>query len=81
MVGVSSVILALVVGVAVIFLSFAGSPSREKVSGFECGFDSESSSRRPFSLRFFILLLLFVVFDVEIALLVPCVFSFLSASA
>jgi len=78
LVGLTSFVLGLVVWVAVVLLSFFGVSSREKVSGFECGFDSEASSRRPFSLRFFILLLLFVVFDVEIALLVPCVVSVLS---
>lgn len=80
LVGLSSFLLGFVVWVAALLLSFYGRVSREKVSGFECGFDSEASSRRPFSLRFFILLLLFVVFDVEIALLVPCIFSVLSST-
>jgi NADH:ubiquinone oxidoreductase subunit 3 (subunit A) len=80
LVGLSSFLLGLVVGVAILFLSFFRSSSREKVSGFECGFDSEVSSRSPFSLRFFILLLLFVVFDVEIALLIPCLVALLTST-
>jgi len=64
-----------------LLLSFFGRVSREKVRGFECGFDSEASSRSPFSLRFFVLLLLFVVFDVEIALLIPCLVALLARAA
>jgi len=46
-------------------------PYSNKNSPYECGFDAMSDSRKLFNIRFYLVAILFVVFDVEIAFLYP----------
>lgn len=66
-----SILIPTIVTIIVIFTSSRSQNDREKLSPFECGFDPNHSARVPFSLRFFLLAIIFIVFDIEIVLLIP----------
>nr|YP_010693093.1 NADH dehydrogenase subunit 3 [Dacus eclipsis]WCB98274.1 NADH dehydrogenase subunit 3 [Dacus eclipsis] len=67
------IIMASIVMILASTLSKKTLTDREKCSPFECGFDPKSSSRLPFSLRFFLITIIFLIFDVEIALILPMI--------
>lgn len=49
--------------------------NREKITPFECGFRPITRSRLPFSINFFLVGIIFLIFDLEIILLMPMIFS------
>lgn len=66
--------LSVIIAVASYLLSDK-SPDKEKVSVYECGFDPFHSPGKPFSIRFFLIAILFLVFDLEISYLFPWSYS------
>jgi len=71
-------IIALGLSVAFIVINFILSPKKpdpEKLSAYECGFEPFDDSRMEFDVRFYLVAILFIIFDLEIAFLFPWAIS------
>jgi len=70
--------IALGLSVGFIVLNFLFSPKNpdpEKLSAYECGFEAFGDSRMEFDVRFYLVAILFIIFDLEIAFLFPWAIS------
>ena len=66
--------IALALSIGFILVNFALSPQNpdpEKLSAYECGFSAFSDSRIKFDVKFYLVAILFIIFDLEIAFLFP----------
>ena len=66
--------IALILSVGFIVINFLASPKNpdpEKLSAYECGFEAFDDSRMEFDVRFYLVAILFIIFDLEIAFLFP----------
>ena len=61
--------------IAINFLASPNNPDPEKLSAYECGFDAFDDSRMEFDVRFYLVAILFTIFDLEIAFLFPWAIS------
>ena len=71
-------IIALGLSVSFIAINFISSPKKpdpEKLSAYECGFEPFNDSRMEFDVRFYLVAILFIIFDLEIAFLFPWAIS------
>jgi len=71
--------LCLVIGLALAvapFLVAYKAPDAEKLSAYECGFNAFDDSRMKFDVRFYLVAILFIIFDLEVAFLFPWAVSF-----
>ncbi len=69
--------IALALGLAFILAAMVLAPSRpdaEKTSAYECGFNAFDDARMKFDVRFYLVAIAFILFDLEIAFLFPWVF-------
>ena len=70
--------IALALSIGFIFANFIAAPSNpdpEKLSAYECGFEAFDNSRMEFDVRFYLVAILFIIFDLEIAFLFPWAIS------
>jgi NADH-quinone oxidoreductase subunit A len=58
------------------FLVAVRNPDSEKVSAYECGFNAFDDARMKFDVRFYLVSILFIIFDLEIAFLFPWALAF-----
>jgi NADH-quinone oxidoreductase subunit A len=70
---------ALAIGIALMaapFLVAVRNPDPEKVSAYECGFNAFDDARMKFDVRYYLVSILFIIFDLEIAFLFPWAVAF-----
>jgi NADH-quinone oxidoreductase subunit A len=65
---------ALALAMMIVLISFIAArqkPDSEKLSPYECGFEPFADARSKFDVRFYLVSLLFIIFDLEVAFLIP----------
>ena len=75
------ILLALAIGLGVVLILAAAviavrNPDPEKVSAYECGFNAFDDARMKFDVRFYLVSILFIIFDLEVAFLFPWAVAF-----
>jgi len=71
--------IALVIGLALMLSAFIiaiRNPDPEKLSAYECGFNAFDDARMRFDVRFYLVAILFIIFDLEVAFLFPWAVAF-----
>jgi NADH-quinone oxidoreductase subunit A len=74
------VFLAIAIGLAILMVALPvilapHKPDREKLSPYECGFETFGDARGRFEVRFYLVSILFIIFDLEVAFLFPWAIS------
>ena len=72
------IIISLIISIIIIISSYflvIQNPETEKLSPYECGFDPFEDARLPFDIKFYLVALIFIIFDIETLFLIPWVVS------
>nr|YP_002735037.1 NADH dehydrogenase subunit 3 [Malcus inconspicuus]ABZ02053.1 NADH dehydrogenase subunit 3 [Malcus inconspicuus] len=75
-----SIMVSMMLMIMCTLISKKSNMDREKLTPFECGFDPISSARTPFSIQFFLIAVLFLIFDIEIAIMLPMITTMKSSN-
>jgi NADH-quinone oxidoreductase subunit A len=70
---------SLAIGLALLVAPFIvaySNPDAEKLSAYECGFNAFDDARMKFDVRFYLVAILFIIFDLEVAFLFPWAITF-----
>ena len=71
--------IALVIGLAFLIAAWGLAPTNpdpEKISAYECGFNAFDDARMKFDVRFYLVAILFIIFDLEVSFLFPWAVAF-----
>lgn len=74
-----ALIISILISIIIVFLSYIVAPQKadnEKVSAYECGFRPFDDARGTFDIRFYLISILFIVFDLEVSFLFPWAICF-----
>jgi len=72
------IVISMLLSVVILFLSYTlayKNEDPEKLSAYECGFDPFDDARSTFDIRFYLVAILFIVFDLEVTFLFPWVIT------
>nr|YP_011036790.1 NADH dehydrogenase subunit 3 [Macropsidius duuschulus]WRK21472.1 NADH dehydrogenase subunit 3 [Macropsidius duuschulus] len=68
-------LITLTIIILINLISIKSISDKEKLSPFECGFNPMSKKRMPFSIHFFLIAAIFLIFDVEIIIMIPMIMT------
>nr|WRK21368.1 NADH dehydrogenase subunit 3 [Xestocephalus sp. 'geminusanulus'] len=72
--------LSTIIMTMIVLLKKKSTTNKQKMSPFECGFNPMSFPRVPFSIHFFIISVLFLIFDIEIIIILPMIITLKSST-